>query len=71
MYKKVIECLKQYGYCFREYDVVFFMNKGFRIHKAIGIASCDRTNIYLEFDNNGDINVRDIDGKVVSIVLST
>lgn len=71
MYKKVIECLKDYGYYFYEYDSVFFREEGFRICNVIGIEAGDSLNFYLEFDNDGDILVRDIDGKVVKVVVST
>ena len=68
MYNKVIECLKEYGYYFYEYDKVSFKGKGFSISKVIGIESNVRDNYYLEFDAAGDIVVRDIDGEFVHVI---
>lgn len=68
MYKKVIECLKEYGYYFYEYDSVFFEEKGFSIHNVIGIEDHVDANYYLELDDEGDIVVWDIDGKVVNVI---
>ena len=68
MYKKVIECLKEYGYYFYEYDSVFFAEKGFSIHNVIGIEYHVNANYYLELDDEGDMVVWDIDGKVVNVI---
>lgn len=67
MYKKVIECLKEYGYYFYEYDKVFFEEKRLHIYKVIGIEN-DTEAYYLEFDSDGDIVVRNIFGTVVNVI---
>ena len=67
MYNKVIECLKEYGYYFYEYDKVFFEEMGFHIYNVIGVEN-DSDGYYLECDSEGDIVVWNIFGKVVNVV---
>ena len=68
MYNKVIECLEESAYYFYEYDKVFFEKKGFSIDNVIGIEGHVDANYFLEFDDEGNIVVWNIDGKVVDII---
>ena len=68
MYNKTIECLKEYGYYFYEYDRVNFEEKMFHIYNVIGIENDLGAAYYLEFDSNGDIVVWNIYGKLVNII---
>ena len=68
MYNKMIECLKEYGYYFYEYDKVFFEEMEFHIYNVIGIENDLGAAYYLEFGSDGEIVIWNIYGKVVNVI---
>lgn len=67
MYKKIINCLKNYGFRVLEYDTKYFEHAGFTIKNAI--CTCvKRKWIYLEIDETGCICCYGEDGECNFII---
>lgn len=62
MYKKVINCLKEMLFDYRELDKVIFNTKDFTIRNVIEVEKENSDIIYLEFKTDGSIWAYDLHG---------